>query len=46
MDLLKETDALNLIQKCNYGLDCMAPRASLCYYQSKFGLGWIYHGKI
>ena len=41
LDILIGTDALKLIPKFIYGLDCKACKRGLCCYQSKFGLGWV-----
>ena len=45
LDILIGTDALKLIPKCIYGLDCKACNRGLCCYKSKFGLGWVPVGK-
>ena len=45
MKILIETYALNLIPKCNHGIDCLARKAGLCCYESQFRLYWVCVGK-
>ena len=40
-DILIVTDALGLIPKCKYRIDCLASMAEFCCHQSKFELGWV-----
>ena len=45
LDILIGSDALSLLPKCNYGPDCKDCSSRLCYYQSKFSLGWVLVGQ-